>query len=384
MQKFAGCVIRFLILSGFLAAIAPSNAQTESPHLIPRTKEERRAQEQRRFTLAAVVTDASGMPVTGLKLEDFQLIESGKPQKIVRFQEVRNPTSAQIHGLIVVDAINNSTSAIHRQRKELKSFLANQKTLPYPIAIVVAANGGVLQGDLSSDPSVLMQNLEMRTKDLAGSDCDTAAPGADLESRMSGRVSADSQGASGSRTDCRREHFVESMNALRLLFALQGNSPGRAVVIWLGPGWPLPPEQNSGQIMGTAGPARAGDIVVGLSDFIRDGQITFDAVSWSDYPMPRGTRRQDAMAKISAASLAEQEALLTVPALAEQSGGVALAKSKNIPDAISLCLQNEESYYTLVFDPEPAGSTDEYRTINVRVAKPGAAVRAMHSYFEQP
>src|SRR5262252_758318 len=37
----------------------------------------------------AVVTDSSGKPVTNLNLEDFELLQDGKPQKITNFEFIR-------------------------------------------------------------------------------------------------------------------------------------------------------------------------------------------------------------------------------------------------------------------------------------------------------
>lgn len=218
-----------------------------------------------RMTLAAVVADESGAPIAGLTSKDFQLTENGKVQKILEVRDFDDPVAAQLHGLIVLDAINSSTSAIHRQRNELKKFLGGE------IAIVIAANGGVIEGDASRDASSLMRDLDTRTKYLQGSDCSSAAPGADLESRMTETVATDAQGTSGSRSDCRREHFVQSMNALHQLLAGQADVPGRAILIWLGPGWPLPKERDSGQIMGKVGPAPSADMVVELYNDIRNG-----------------------------------------------------------------------------------------------------------------
>lgn len=380
MRKADVCIASLFILSTLWVITASLHAQTGWPQLVPRSKEQR--DQQMRMTLAAVVADESGAPIAGLTSKDFQLTENGKVQKILDVREFDDPVAAQLHGLIVLDAINSSTSAIHRQRNELKKFLGGENVLPYPIAIVIAANGGVIEGDASRDASSLMRDLDTRTKYLQGSDCSSAAPGADLESRMTETVATDAQGTSGSRSDCRREHFVHSMNALHQLLAGQADVPGRAILIWLGPGWPLPKERDSGQIMGKAGPAPSADMVVELYNDIRNGLVTFDAVSPESYQTPKGPRSTDAAINIRAASLAEQENLLTIPALSAATGGTLFAKSKNIAQAIAGCLQKEVSYYTLAFDPEPAKSSEEYRTVSVTVDKPGAAVRTVRSFFE--
>ena len=42
--------------------------------------------------LHVVVTDASGQPVTGLKPEDFTILDHAQSQKIARFEEVNEST----------------------------------------------------------------------------------------------------------------------------------------------------------------------------------------------------------------------------------------------------------------------------------------------------
>ncbi len=377
-----------MVLSMLLSAGAAAFAQTGAPHLTPRTKAERLRQyeEQRRIVLSVIVSDASGAPITGLSAADFTLTENGVARKPVSFQEVRDPDSTQVHGILVIDAINDDTPNVKRQVKEIGNFLTHQKLLSFPIAMAAATEGGILEGDPSTDPAALRKDLDLRAAEIQGHGCDTVAPGNDMQSRMGSGMPASAQGASGlTGADCRQAHYLQSMNALHQLFGEQKNSRGRAILIWLGPGWPLPQTRDSGLLTGNSTvPSGVGDVAVTLSADMRHGQVTFDGISWNEFERDKGLRRKDSVANIDAASRSEQEALLTIPALAEQSGGLALAKSKNISGAFERCLKDAQSFYTMSFDPAVATKTDEYRVLDVKVDKPGATVRTMHSYFEQP
>lgn len=381
------CGVRRASLAILLAGSAVASAQTPAPHLTPRSTAERQREyeEQRRVTVAAIVTDASGEPVAGLTQADFTVTENGKPRSVVSFQEVRNPGNGQVHVVIALDAINDDTSALKRQVKEVRAFLAAQKSLAFPITLVVATEGGLLEGDASSDPAALRSDLDLRAAETLGHGCDAVAPGNDLQSRMGGGIPASAQGASGlSRADCQQQHFLQSMNALHQLFAEQQNTNGRAIIIWLGPGWPLPQSHESGLVTDSAAPSDAGDMAVTLSADMRHGQVTFDGVSWGEFERDRGLRRKDPATSIDAASRSEQEAMLTIPALAQQSGGLPLAKSKNFSAALNRCLLDAQSFYTLSFDPAAATKADEFRVLDIHVDKPGATVRALRSYFKQP
>ena len=376
----------FLLLE-ILVGACKATGQSDSPRLVPRTPEQQKAQYEanRRITLSVVITDASGGAVTGLKQNDFTILENGTARPIVSFNEIDQGATAQVHGVLVVDGINSSESALHRQRKEIKEFLSHARTLPISVAIAAVSNGGVSEGSASTDSGALIRDLEMRTANLQGQDCDTALPGSDTASRMSSSWPTSAQRTAGaSKTDCRTGGFNASMTALHQLFAGEANAQGRAIVIWLGPGWPIPSEKQSGQIMSGASTGRANDMVSTLSSDILAGQIEFDAVSWAEFAVPKGVRRPDASADLNGASLTEQEAMLTIPALAKESGGLAYARIKNIQGMLGQLLSEEASFYRITFDPAAAIKPDDFRTVLVKVATPGVTVRTLQSYFEQP
>jgi hypothetical protein len=63
---------------------------SQSPQLIPRTREENELRDQirHRIVLSIRVSDASGKPSTELQQTDFTLLDDQKPQKIVSFRSV--------------------------------------------------------------------------------------------------------------------------------------------------------------------------------------------------------------------------------------------------------------------------------------------------------
>lgn len=75
---------------------------------------------------------------------------------------------------------------------------------------------------------------------------------------------------------------------------------------------------------------------------------------------------------------------LALPILAYQSGGQVLKKSKDLAADIDKCIADVESYYVLSFDSAPASNTDEYRSLQVKVDKPGLTVRTNTAYYAQP
>ena len=92
------------------------------PTLTPRSHEEREARyrAQHRIILNVLVTDSSGKPVTGLRQEDFAILDNQHPQAIASFRAV-NGGAAAVADPCAPDArhaVNNSSRGISNERKE--------------------------------------------------------------------------------------------------------------------------------------------------------------------------------------------------------------------------------------------------------------------------
>jgi VWFA-related protein len=79
----------------------------------------------------------------------------------------------------------------------------------------------------------------------------------------------------------------------------------------------------------------------------------------------------------SAASLALQ-------VIAMQSGGLALTIGNDIAAQLQKCLTDTDYYYEISFEPSPAEQKDEYRSLEVRINKPGMTARTRLGYYMQP
>ncbi len=382
----------FLIASavsgaGLLAQTPASNNQ--SPQLVPRTPDQRRNtyEAQRRINLHVVVTDASGQTVTGLKPEDFTILDHAQSQKIARFEEVNESTvkNDSVHGLVVLDAIDDGNAGVNRVRKELeKLFSQGRGPLAYPIEIIVVSDSGTNQGKPTTDRGALINDLTELTRNVQSTDCDQTAPGGDIRDSRIGAAFLGQMDPAQTRWNCLNSHLTESLNALNQLAGNQQNVNGRAILIWTGPGWPLPPKVDTGLITGGGASGDLSDAIFTLEVALQEGQITLEAASRGRFERAQGARRTRLQGSLAGASLTEQEATLELPALAEQTGGLALEKSKSSADALKTCLADGKQYYSVAFDPPPATKQNEYRSIEVKVDRPGATVRTLTGYFAQP
>lgn len=181
------------------------------------------------------------------------------------------------------------------------------------------------------------------------------------------------------------ERLTQSINALRDLLAEQQNTKGRAIVIWTGPGWPLIADYDSGP-----GPERLqgnfSDVLAAISTNFREAQVTLDAISPGEFGRPKEIRKADVSATAAGNLTREQAAEegLALPALAHESGGQALEKSRNFGEALAACFKDAEWYYAASFDSAPARARDELRHLDVKVNRPGTVVRTIPDYYAQP
>ncbi|HMG87261.1 MAG TPA: VWA domain-containing protein [Terracidiphilus sp.] len=368
-------------------SICAQSPDSTSPKLIPRTKAEREHKYQAHHLIALVaqVTDSSGKPVTGLKADDFSLLDNRTPTRTTSFHEFEGPAStANVHVMLVLDAINDGGSSIGHVKKDLDKFLAqHHEALPFPITLVFASGSGESESQPSTDRSAVANELAEFARRPREAECDQTHF---IEgSRMSGQaMGSQSPGNSAEeRADCMISHFTESVSALRSLIAEQNNVRGRTILIWTGRGWPLLADFG---IQAEAQRGNYRDVLVELTTNLREAQVTLDAVSWGDFETPRNSSKPLMSVTASAPSTPDAiaEVTMALPALARQNGGQAVARVKNFADAMDAILADAGDFYELSFDSIPAAAADEFHSIDVKVDRPGVNVRAESSYYAQP
>ena len=340
MPRIGWLFLVFSTMAGTVGLVAQTQApNAQNPQLVPRTPDQRKHtyEAQRRINLHVVVADASGQPVTGLKPEDFIVLDHAQPQKIAQFEEVKGSivTDDSVHGLVVLDAIDDGKAGVNRVRKELVKLLGQgHGPLAYPIEIVVALDTGTNEGKPTTDRAALMKDLTGLTGNLHSTDCDATAPGSDMRDSRIGASFLGQTDSAQTRWICLNAHLTESLNALKSLAEEQQNAKGSAIVIWTGPGWPLPPKIDTGQVMGGGTMGDLSGAIFSVEAAMQEGQVTLEAVSWGKFERAQGARRAGLTGSLAGDGLPEQEAALELPALAEQTGGLALEKSKNLAEAL--------------------------------------------------
>jgi VWFA-related protein len=311
-----------------------------------------------RIDLDVVVTPKSGPPVAGLQQQDFTIFDNKSPQRIASFQ-ARSGSQDPVHVILLIDAVNTAYQTIAYERGQIDKFLrANGGRLAQPMTLAFFTDKGTqIEEGFSTDGNGLSESFDHYDIGLR-------------DIRRSSQYEAN-------------DRFQLSMTALRELLEQAAKLPGRKMIFWVSPGWPilsgpridLDYKQQS-QIFST---------VVGLSTQLRLARITLYSVDplGSNEGVARTLYYQDFLKGVSKQSQVNVGDL-SLQVLAVQSGGLALASSNDVASLLEKCLADADAYYELSFVPAPADHRDEYHNLLVQVTKPGLTVRTRTGYYAEP
>jgi VWFA-related protein len=346
---FSNSRVGLLLLVPLLYTAAAS-AQQSSPQIRPAGGD---------IHLDIVVTPKSGPPVADLRQQDFTLLDNNSSQPITSFAAITG-RQATVEVVLVIDAINADTRTIGYERNQIDRFLhAEGGRLAYPVAIAVATDTGVhLAENFSSDGNTLSAAMD---RDQIGL-------------RDIGR-SAGFYGAT--------ERLQYSLEALNQLVASEAPHPGRKIMLWISPGWPLLSGPNveleskqQGQIFAQ---------IVALSTQLRQSRVTLYSVNplGAGESVFRGTYYEEFLKGVSKPSQVNL-GNLALPVLALQSGGLELEFNNDLAGLLQRCVSDVAPYYEMSFAAPAAERPDEYHHLEIKVAKSGLTARTRQGYYAQP
>ena len=228
-----------------------------------------RGNTDRRILLDVVVADKAGKPVPGLKQSDFAILDNKHPQNILSFQSVGMPPSAAdppIEIILLVDAVNTSFENLGYEREQIaKALRQNGGQLVRPITIDLFVDPGtIVRMEPSQDGNALVATLAQNETSL--------------------RNLRPSQGLHA------EEDLIQmSLDTLRQFAVSEISRPGRKMVIWISPGWPLITGPHS---LDTKDQQRLFESVVSFSTLLRQARITSTAsIHWARRTQPNLPQR---------------------------------------------------------------------------------------------
>lgn len=328
----------------------------------------------------------------GLDAPDFTLKINHEPEKIAFFRAVQDGgATAHAHGFFVVDMLNNSARDLALAQKAIEGLGGAGRLLPLPTSLLILTESGMEARDTSRSAEQVANELKEVAKNYHARDCtedwNNAALGqATAITSLNDVERSHEQGRTAGKIGvCLNEKYQLSLTALLAFAHHQQDVPGRAIVIWIGPGWPV----LSGKEFSPDTPdvrAKFFENLVQASTQLREGQVTLDAVSWPNASPVAKLNPTDLELVMGGTSTAAQASARSVamPVLAHGSGGQVYMHEKNLTADLAACLADSNSYYVLGFDSGPSALPDEFRAIEVTVDRPGVTVRTNMGYFAQP
>ncbi|MFZ0735760.1 MAG: VWA domain-containing protein [Candidatus Acidiferrales bacterium] len=338
-----------LLLAAALCAGAASSQQSSPPAEAGNTT----------IHLDVVVTPKSGLPVPDLQQQDFTLLDDKAPQAITSFKAVSG-REARLEVIIVIDAINTNFDHVAFERTEIDKFLREEGgRLAYPIAVTAFTGKGMeILANFSRDGNVLSASLDRADVGL--------------------RAIGNSAGYYGEA-----ERLQLSLQTLRQLISSETPRPGRKLMLWVSPGWPLMSGPDTE--MGSKQQEQVFENIVSFSTQLRQSRVTLYSVDplGAVESVNRSSYYEEFIKGVSKASQVYMGDM-GLQVLAIQSGGLALNRTNDIAELLQQCLADAAPYYEITFDPPAAKKQDEYHRLEIKLAKPGLTARTRQGYYAQP
>jgi VWFA-related protein len=365
---FILCLSSFC-LQGFSQQQPASVPETRETGQIQPDLQPQNSSQPSHILLDVVVTDRSGKPIPGLAEKDFVVRSNGNLQKILSFRAVGGPTTTEqlqppktpVKIILMVDEVNTSFDRVAYEREQIKKFLSqNGGKLSQPLSLgFFSDNGTEIQNHPTQDGNALLAAFDQHESSL--------------------RTIRRSTGFYGAE-----ERLDLSLKTLSRLAATEAQEPGRKMVIWISPGWPL--LSGPGVDLSNKQQQQLFSTIVSVSTELRQARITMysiDPLGLADAGSVRLFYYKEFLKPVTAVRNV-QVGSLGLQVLATQTGGLALNSSNDISAQIAECIADANAFYTLTIDAAPADKPNDFHSIDVKVETPGLTVRTRNGYYTQP
>jgi VWFA-related protein len=325
------------------------------PTSVPETKQAANQVKEGRIHLDVRVTDGSGKPVTGLTREDFTLLDNNRTQPILSFSEADDqlPNSAPpAEVILLIDTVNSGLVQVDLVRNAIEKFLRqNGGKLAQPTSVFWFTDAGVkVMPKPTRDGNALANMVQQIDPSIHSI-----------------------RSAAGS--EALLERLQLSVRSLSLIVNNEIKKPGRKILIWTGPGWPLMAGEPT--LYSARSHQLNFDSIVLLSAGLRQSRMELCGPgAGSDYYVKDFLKGVKTAREAGSGDLALQ-------VLAVQSGGRTLdaGNGSQLVNGISECASEAGSFYTLSFDPPRPDHAEEYHDLKIRIDKPGLNARTTTGYY---
>jgi VWFA-related protein len=369
--------------------------------------------------LDAVVTNSKGQPVLDLKIEDFTVLQDGKPQEITHFSFVRTKDSkvpetaraksdaqAPLPALpppgpirrervrraiaLVVDDLGLAFDSTVRVRESVRKWLDNEMQ-PDDLVAVMRTGGAVgsLQ-QFSNDKRLLYAAADRLSYNAASRVGVSSFEPADGRRQNS----TDAYGFELPMPKKERDlqYTMFSLGSIQYILKGLKDLPGRKSLILFSENLEMMFDDSRGQSQGRDIAMK--ERIRSLVDLANRAGVVIHSID------PRGLvytglTAEDSPGAGSAEVFASRQSQLinsqdALSVLAQQTGGLFISNRNDIARALEEVADDGEGYYLLGFQPdakiveEMKKGKPRFHKIRVRVNRPGMRVRSRSEFFSLP
>jgi VWFA-related protein len=314
-----------------------------------------------RISLDVVVTKKNGPPISGLTQQDFTILDNKAAQTITSFRAV-DGRQAPAEVILVVDDVNTGIERVAFERSEIDKVLkADGGHLTQPVALAFLTDAGIqLQESFTTDGNALSASLNQYKLGLH------------TVLQAGGIYSAE-------------ERFKLSLDAMFELATREATRPGRKLIVWVSPGWPLFSGPGVEQQMDPKQQQQIFNDVVRLSGLLRQGRVTlYSADPLGDADFAGRAFRWEAFTKGLTKAGRADYGNLALQVIATQSGGLVMTTSNDLAGELRRSINDANAYYEISFDQPLGDQPHEYHQLDVKVGKAGLTARTRQGYYSQP
>lgn len=383
-------------------------------------------------TVDVIVTDKKGVPVHGLKADDFSVRENKQPQAIRNFEEhagnapttydrprpgvFTNATVARggANNVLLIDFLNTPPELQAFMRDQLAKFVISQPAGAHTAIFTMNSSVHLLQ-DFTTDPEILKLALKhMGTKFSAftgqiqtGPDMQMQAmeglyegSTAALQAQIGQVMQSLSDFTAKEQAFLQRNQALLTMSCLRDVARYLSGVPGRKNVMWLSTSFPVyiqqDPESNGK-------PFQVNEVLDAemrqTKNALASSQIALYPVDPSGTPVPPSFQVSN---DSSSTSLAAQQRMYgsssftpqnkaadnalfqrhsSMNELADATGGKAFYNGNDIAGALRDAQADGSQFYTLTYTPPLNAKPGQFRNIEINVQGKGLRVRYRKGYY---
>jgi len=354
----------------------------------------------------AVVTDAQGNLLSDLTDKDFEVLEDGKRQKVTAFSLVNIPIDRAVRPLfasapiepdvqsntgnegrmylIVLDSLHTSSINALKVKALAKKFIQENLAVNDVAAVVFTQATSDASQDFTSNKRLLIQAVDRFTG--------RKSPGrtATLTEQVNSRIGSQPSAPVTDPIEFERAYNARSaMDRIRALSEFMAGVRGRRKAMLLfGEGI----EYDYSNIVGSTSAS-------GVLENVRDAIGTATRANVAIYAIdPRGLSNPEADLVLANNNAAADDPLLgdlgpasaarefrmsqdSLRQLSVETGGVAVLNQNDLTGAFERIVRENSNYYVLGYYSTNERRDGRYRSVTVRVNRPGAQVRARRGYL---